>query len=472
MAKIHFFTRTISKDKNIMVPIYVRLKSGREIDIVCKADVLVKPDNWSNDEQKAKQRADVHKFKYADIEQAGNRNLDDKITGLRTAIESELRNIHPSELVAMLKVPDPEKKKSKNRNETLSKWLETVIDKHWHPDKYKTNLFSFIQSFIDKSATKPNPKTGRPVSYKMRREYEVTFDYVKMYANKIGKEFDFKDIDLNFYDGFIQYLQETHPIKPKKSKKNIPVKQDKKEEGKKLAVNTIGKKIQTLKIFLNAAKEEGKNNFDGYKSKKFVAMTEEAETIYLNESELTKLYEHDFDKNPSLDRVRDLFLVGCWTGCRFSDISQITPQSIQDGMIHIKQYKTGKKVIIPLHPVVTAILNKYHGSLPEAISNQKFNKSLKLIAEAAKLSEMTHKAITKGGIRVSTAYKKHELVTTHTARRSFATNLYKSGFPTISIMAITGHTTEKSFLKYIKVTPNEHAKKLQLHWDNKHLKVV
>ena len=79
MAKIHFFTRTITKDKNSMVPIYVRLKSGREIDIVSKADVLVKPDNWSNDEQKAKQRADVHKFKYADIEEAGNRNLDDKI---------------------------------------------------------------------------------------------------------------------------------------------------------------------------------------------------------------------------------------------------------------------------------------------------------------------------------------------------------------------------------------------------------
>jgi integrase len=75
-------------------------------------------------------------------------------------------------------------------------------------------------------------------------------------------------------------------------------------------------------------------------------------------------------------------------------------------------------------------------------------------------------------VKISTAYKKWQLVTTHTARRSFATNLYKSGFPTLSIMAITGHTTEKSFLKYIKVTPDEHAKKLQLHWDSRHLKVV
>jgi len=39
-------------------------------------------------------------------------------------------------------------------------------------------------------------------------------------------------------------------------------------------------------------------------------------------------------------------------------------------------------------------------------------------------------------------------------------------------MAITGHHTEAAFLSYIKVTPDEHAKKLQQHWDNRHLKVV
>jgi integrase len=201
-------------------------------------------------------------------------------------------------------------------------------------------------------------------------------------------------------------------------------------------------------------------------------MSEEAETIYLNESELTSLYNVDFSKDPAKERVRDLFLVGCWTGCRFSDIAQITPESISEGFIHLKQYKTGEKVIIPLHPVVTAILNKYDGRLPETISNQKFNKALKEVAKEAEINEMTHKAITKGGVKVSTAHKKSDLVTSHTARRSFATNLYKSGFPSLSIMAITGHKTEDSFLKYIKVTPNEHAKKLQLHWDSQHLKVV
>jgi integrase len=445
MATIRFFTRTITKDKNALVPIYVRLKSGRKIDIVCKADILVKPDNWSNETQQARQRAEVFKYKSGEStsEKTGRQKFNDKITELRKAIESELMLVHQSDL-------SPE-------------WLKTVIDKQWNPDKYRVTLFSFIESFIKNSETRPNPKTGRPVSYKMRREYEVSFGYLKQFAEKNKRTIDFKDIDLKFYDEFTQFLQ---------GSSSNPHAKDENERAKKLAVNTIGKKIQTLKIFLNAAKDENKNRFEAYKSSKFKALTEEAETIYLTESELTKLYEHDLSDNSSFDRVRDLFLVGCWTGCRFSDISQITPENISEGFINLKQYKTGKKVIIPLHPIVTSILNKYGGTLPEVISNQNFNDYLKDIARLSGIDEATHKAITKGGIKVSTAYKKWELVTTHTARRSFATNLYKSGFPTLSIMAITGHTTEKAFLKYIKVTPDEHAKKLQLHWNNRHLKVV
>ena len=448
MPTVTFFSRTVTKDKNALVPIYVRMKAGRKIDLICQTGIFIKPFNWSNQTQKAKQKADVFKFLAGDSkdEQKGRQIFDDKISQLRSFIESEFIQSHKEDIISLSTGYIPE---GKERRKDASKWLKTVIEMHWYPDKYKTTLFSFIRNFIDLSEKKPNPKTGRPVSYKMRREYEVSFNYLQEYATDKKKIIDFKDINLEFYNSFTQFLQE-----------------------KKLAVNTIGKKIQTLKIFLNAAKEEGLNDFEAYRSKKFVAMTEESETIYLDEAELEKLYKTDLRKSPPADRVRDLFLVGCWTGCRFSDLSQITPESISDGMIHIKQYKTGKKVVIPLHPVVTEILNKYGGQLPEPISNQKFNLALKGIAEKAKITEQTHKAITKGGVKISTAYAKNKLVTTHTARRSFATNLYKSGFPSISIMAITGHVTEKSFLKYIKVTPDEHAKKLQLHWDSKLLKVV
>lgn len=430
MATINFFTRTITRSKNALVPIYVRVKAGRAVDIVCKTDILVKPEAWSNETQKARQRAEVFKYYTSGgQEEKGQIKFNKKISDLRLTIEGAIMQVQQSNIT--------------------SDWLKTLIDRYWHPEKYTINLLSYITEFIEKSKTRPNPKTGRPVSYKMRREYEATFNHLKEYCKEQGKTVDFKDIDLDFYSSFTEYLQK-----------------------KELAVNTIGHKVQTIKIFLNAAKEEGFNPYDGYKSRKFVAISEDADTIALDENELDAIHELDLSNNPRLDKVRDLFLLGCWTGCRFSDIAQVKPENIKEGLIHIRQHKTGHKVVLPLHPVVTAIINKYEGKLPEPISNQKTNNYLKEVAELAKINEVVHKEITKGGIKRSTVYKKHKLVTTHTARRSFATNLYKQGVPTLSIMAATGHKTEEAFLRYIRVTPDEHAKKLQLHWDNRHLKIV
>ncbi len=431
MATIRFFTKTTTKKKNVLVNIYVRLRSGRNIDYTAKADILIKPENWSNHTQQARQKADLFKFKTGGSidEKKGRQNFNTDVTELRKTIETKLMEARQADISAS--------------------WLKKVIDEHWNPDKYKTTLYSYITTFIEKAKTKPNQQTGRPVGYRMQREYQVTFDYLKEFGKSLKRESDFKDIDHEFYDGFIQYLQD-----------------------EELAVNTIGKKIQTLKTFLNAATEEGVNNFEYYKSKKFKKLSEEADTIYLNEQELEQIYKHDFSDTPHLDRVRDMFLLGCWTGCRFSDFTQITPENISDNLIHVRQEKTEQKVLIPLHPVVAAILEKYEGKLPAPISNQKFNGYIKDVAELAKINDKVHKSITKGGVRKSKQFEKHQLVSTHTARRSFATNLYKSGFPSISIMAITGHKTEESFLKYIKVTPDEHAKKLQEHWGNQHLKVV
>ena len=91
------------------------------------------------------------------------------------------------------------------------------------------------------------------------------------------------------------------------------------------------------------------------------------------------------------------------------------------------------------------------------------NKCLKEIAELARIDKPIECTITKAGILQKNTFPKYELITTHTARRSFATNLYLADVPSISIMKITGHRTEKSFLKYIKVTQEQNADKLLNH---------
>ena len=164
-------------------------------------------------------------------------------------------------------------------------------------------------------------------------------------------------------------------------------------------------------------------------------------------------------KSPKLDKVRDLFLIGCNTGLRFSDYTTIKKEDIQDNRLRIVAQKTSRKVIIPLMPQVKEILQKYDFQLPAAISNQKFNEYLKEVAKLAGLTDPCVTHITRGGKNVvkKENQKKYDLVTSHVARRSFATNYYKMKIDKLEIMAITGHKTESEFLKYIKVTQEEKA---------------
>ena len=165
-----------------------------------------------------------------------------------------------------------------------------------------------------------------------------------------------------------------------------------------------------------------------------------------------------------MERVRDLFILGCYTGLRFSDFTQIVKENILEGnKIKIRTQKTNELVVIPVHPFVKEILEKYDGNIPAPISNQKMNEFLKKVGEEAEIKEMIMSSITRGGIMERNTTEKYNLITTHTARRSFATNLYLADVPAITIMKITGHKTDKSFLRYIRISQEENANKLLNH---------
>lgn len=313
-------------------------------------------------------------------------------------------------------------------------------------DKKKMTLFRFIENYIEQSEHRYNHSTGKTVSRATLQAYSNSLRVLKEYEVYSFSRVDFDTIDIEFYDEFVAFL--THE--------------------KSFSPNTIGKHLKILKTFLNEATERHFNSKLDYRSKRFKIISEESDAIYLNEFELKELYELDLSEAPRLERVRDLFLVGCWTGLRFSDFVQIRKEDIKGDFLEIRTQKTGEKVVVPIHPVVNQIMKKYPYSpnnLPPEISNAKMNKYLKEVSKMVrslyKLESITQ---SKGGTKFTKQVEKHKLVTTHTARRSFATNLYKAGFPSISIMKITGHRTERAFLTYIKITPDENAKLLKAHW--------
>lgn len=308
------------------------------------------------------------------------------------------------------------------------------------------DLLQFIEKFIDDSRTKINPVNGKLMAVQSIKNYQTTLTHLRDFLKKDRPQFD--QIDLTFYDRFNKFLSQK----------------------KGLALNSVGKSIQTLKSFLRAAEEEGIHVNPSYRTKRFKTPSELTDKVYLTENELNALFHLDLSQNKRLETVRDLFLVGAWTGLRFSDFTTIERDHIVDDRIRIRAKKTGNAVVIPLHAIVRAVMRKYSeqfdNSLPPAISNQKMNSYLKEVtALVDELQTPVMVSSTVGGVRKTIAKRKCELVTTHTARRSFATNMYKMGSPTRSIMAITGHKTESSFRAYIRLDSDEHADIIQLFMD-------
>lgn len=428
-AKVKYFIRSnkkTSETKDNYVNIRVRFSNGRQFDLTANTEKQIQALYWNNNSGEVRQRAD---FK-------DKKQFQTDLNQLERFILNEYDQV--SDKIKITK-----------------DWLNTVIEKYHNPNKYlqgNWSLFQFIQHFINNADKRINPDTGNPVCYKMQREYQVTFNYLKKYSKLYGEP-DFIDIDLEFYQQFVDFLRTYE----ERDSTGTIIKSG-------LAINTIGKKIQTLKIFLNSATEQGINKYQKYKSRSFKNLTEESDNIYLTKEELKIFYEFDFNSKPYLERVRDLFLVASNTGVRYSDLQQISPEKIKGDFIRLKQHKTGGKVTIPVNPIVRAILNKYNGQLPKTISNQKYNKYLKEAAKLAGLDSIFIKTVSINGMKVEKKHPKYELISSHTARRSFCTNAYKDNIPTLSIMAISGHKTESAFLKYIKVDGEEHAKKVLQMW--------
>ena len=151
----------------------------------------------------------------------------------------------------------------------------------------------------------------------------------------------------------------------------------------------------------------------------------------------------------------------CFPGLRVSDYLNFNVRTLQDGYLRIKTKKTEQDIIVPLHPFILALIES--GNLDAKVSHQKLNDHIKEICQVAGISEQVKTYRKHGDKTVTTSAPKYSLVTTHTARRSFATNAYKAGVPTISIMKITGHSTESSFMKYIKISQQENAEIMKSH---------
>ena len=235
--------------------------------------------------------------------------------------------------------------------------------------------------------------------------------------------------------------------------------------------NTVGTNIRRLKYFLQWASKMEYNKYSDYKMKEFKAIESQTELTYLTEEELFKLYELPLKPNTRLYNVRESFCFGCFTGLRFSDIGKIKREDIKEDEINITIQKTREIESIPLNDFAKEILERNSYQLP-TISNQKSNDYLKELCEKAKINDQVKITRFKGVERIEVVQPKFNLITTHTARRTFVTLSLEKGMRAESVMAITGHKSYKNFKKYIKLTDKVKKIEMKKIWNKPTTKIL
>lgn len=333
--------------------------------------------------------------------------------------------------------------------EYLKECIQQVIDdlvegERKEEEKLKITPLQFFQSYVDNMHKRVDPRTRKFIGDRTIVHHKTVLNrYKSFFAEKNIKD-DFSVFDRQFQETFINWAYRS----------------------KNYSSNTIPTSFSVLKVWLNEAAYQGLINDNTYKT--YPSKTDEVDNIYLNEDEISRIYALDIptlkskgliDSKSTMEESRDLFIIGCWTGLRQSDIRHLEKAlfDITNETITVVTEKTAEKVKIPMHRYIKELYTKYDGKFPKMCDKSHFNKHLQELGRLAEINDDVIVKENRGGKVTSVKYKKYQLIRSHTARRSFATNLYLKGAPTISIMKLTGHTTEANFMKYIKVTREENA---------------
>jgi integrase len=229
-------------------------------------------------------------------------------------------------------------------------------------------------------------------------------------------------------------------------------------QGKNFSTNSIGAFIKCWKRLGTLV---GGTIFD---SRWFKKITEETYKVYLSEVELRKMIDLKLSERETV--VRDWFILGCYTGLRVSDLAMLSSRNYREGepgkkgTITVANKKTDERVIIPANKYVRSII-KNHGGFPPKVSDIEINRIIKKVAKKAGITTKVLFTITKGGKRVDRYVEKWQLVSTHTGRRSFITNLRKvvgkHRLPDSTIMKLAGIRSGATLQKYDKLGLEEAA---------------
>lgn len=416
------------QSKKANAPIYARLSVKRGTILYRKTGLTIDHGQWSK------------KTGYPKQTNPNNKNLTAELRKLNTHIFDNLNKI--------------------NIDEVTGDWLQFNIDlffKRVNEQKVSEYVTDTIETYIKNAPTRKNAKGGIGLSKSRIETLKGLLRLFTQYEQKTKKRYKVKQINIPFSNSFLNFL-----IDELRYSKSYSL-----------------KKIDDLKTVCYDAEIYGVEVSPQLK-KIVTGKPKRMLPVYLNDVELDKIKNLNI-LSQSLNNARKWLILGCNIGQRGSDLLNITKHNFvtRNGLlvIELEQEKGGKIVTIP---VLNDAKEIYDNGLPYKISIQKFNDYIKELCKLAEINQVIKgnricmldekgnvipqdkkgNYIKKGVKRnVEGDYSKHELVSSHICRRSFATNNYGI-LPTPLIMQITAHSTEKMFLKYIGKNSLDYAKQI------------
>lgn len=302
-------------------------------------------------------------------------------------------------------------------NKGINVSVDTVLDVYRNGEKEKT--ITFLQLFDLHNANIKKKVEQRIVTESTLGKYIVTKDYVTNYLKEELNKDDIlvKDITPGFIDNLFVYLL------------------------KYMSNNTAIQKMKQVKKIIRVAMEEGYIQSSPFK---VTMKKDKVEVEPLTIKEVNKIKNKKIECK-RLEKIRDLFIFGCYTGLAFTDLMGLDASDFitdEDGNRWIvkKRHKTNVVATIPLLPIALEILKKYDNHLP-TISNVKYNAYLKEIADICGIKKSLH---------------------SHIARHTFATSLLNAGMDMVLVSKCLGHSNSRiTESTYAKVLPSKLCEKVK-----------
>jgi len=323
--------------------------------------------------------------------------------------------------------------------EELEKTTDDKAEEKKADEKKPLTILEYFQLFITKEGH------AKSWSDALIKKFNSLKSILSDYQKKYGTLKHFNDITGDFLQNLIDYQQKS----------------------KKLNNNTNKKYFKMFIWFMNWATKKGYNTNLSYKDfehtfKGTTTSDQQKNIVFLSWNELQHFINFDFSGNKRLEQIRDIYCFCCFTGLRFSDVHSLKKSDFKDDdngspFIEVTTKKTNDSLTIELNKYALAIWEKYkdidlknNRAFPVP-TNQEFNRYLKTAGDKAGFNSIETYIEWKGKERIDTQYKKYQLLSHHTARKTFIINALYLGIQPDVIMEWTGHKDHKTMAVYTKI---------------------